>query len=176
MSMTNANLLGQVQLLRHLIQDGPYNLQIALVWPWFGVDGRQLDIVTTPRFAAPIAQLPVPGGTVTDNTRNPTSPLKNFPIVDFQYRYQVNWSDVDNIEHPNDIYAEQDALAIYSLIAEYFRILVVGNGSPAFPALATLTDQVVDLAGVAPTLEDFDRTLLRVTTHDAQDVIVMGNY
>ena len=173
MSLMNAGRLGQNQLHRRLIQDGPFNIQIALIWPWYGIQGKQLDITTTPRFALPTAVIPAPCDPIKDQPRNPD--IKSFPMVSFQTRFDICWSDQDTIAHPNDLTAEQDALANYSLIYEYFRTLVVGSAAPFFPALDTLTDQVVNLAGVAPRLEDFDRTLLRVTTCDGLDVVAMGN-
>lgn len=172
MSLINAGRMGQVQLLRHLIQDGPYNLQIALVWLWYGILGKQLDINTTPRFVLPTAVTPAACAPIRDQPRNPD--IKSMPLVNFQTRFDICWSDQDTIAHPDDLTAEQDALANYSLIYEYFRDLVVPVPG-SLPTLDTLTDQLVNLAGAVPTLEDFDRTLLRVTTHDGLDVVAMGN-
>ena len=173
MSLINAGNLGQNQLLKHLIQDGPYNVQFLEVWPWFGVEGKQLDISTTPRFATPTAQLITPCNRIDENTRSPNDGNKTFPISSIQTRYDICFTDADTIEYPNDLYAEQDALAIQSMLYEYARLLDVG--APGFPSLQSLTDQIVDLAGVAPQLEDFNRTLLRVTTNQGFDVIAMGN-
>lgn len=173
MPLTNAGNLGQNQLLRHLIQDGPYNVQFLEVWPWFGVEGKQLDVATTPRFLQPTAQLLSACGEIAEQTRNPNNPNKTFPIPSIQTRYEICFGDADSIEFPNDLYAEQDALAILSMLYEYSRLL--DTGGVGFPALTTLTDQLVNLAGAAPVLEDFNRTLLRVTANQGFDVIVMGN-
>ena len=42
-------------------------------------------------------------------------------------------------------------------------------------SLADPVNGVVNLAGAVPQLEDFNRTLLRVTTNNGFDVMVMGN-
>ncbi|MCF6228136.1 MAG: hypothetical protein L3J82_05640 [Planctomycetes bacterium] len=173
MALTNAGNLGQNQLLKHLIQDGPYNVQFLDVWPWFGVDGKQLEVATTPRFPTPTAQLMDACGKIAENTRNPNNALKQFPIASIQSRYDICNTDADTIEYPNDLYAEQDSLAIQSLMYEYARLLDVGG--VGFPALHTLTDNLVEMAGALPQVEDFNRALLHVTTNNGNDVIVMGN-
>lgn len=171
MPIVNAGFLGQNFKLQHLIQDGPYNVQFLEVLPWFGVPGKQLDVTTTPRFPIPTAQHLAPCEPITEQTRSPE--IKRFPITTIQGRYDICITDADAIEVPDDLYAEEDALTIQGMLYEYARLLVVGGVN--FPALHTLTDQVVNLGGALPQLEDFNRTLLRVTTNNGFDVIVMGN-
>lgn len=176
MSLTNAGFLGQNQLLQHLIQDGPYNVQFLQVWPWYGVQGKQLDITTTPRFPIPTAQLLGPCDPIKEQTRDPD--IKRFQIVAIQNRYDICITDADAVEVPNNLYAEQDVLAWAGCVYDYARLLDTGNAAPFFPSLLSLADPVegvVDLAGAVPQLEDFNRTLLRVTTNNGFDVIVMGN-
>lgn len=173
MPLTNAGNLGQNQLLRHLIQDGPYNVQYLEVWPWVGVDGKFLDVATTERFKTPSANILAACGAITDRTRDPIDRNKRFVIPSIQTRYDICFGGADSIEYPNNLYAEQDALAILSMLYEYSRLL--DTGGAGFPALTTLTDQLVNLAGAAPVLEDFNRTLLRVTNNQGFDVVVMGN-
>lgn len=173
MSLANAGNLGQNQLLNHLIQDGPYNVQFLEVWPMFGVDGKQLDVAYTRQFSTPTAEIIEACGTLEERTRSPEVTNKQFGIPVIQTRYDICWSDADSIEVPMELYAEQDALSLQGLLYEYARLLDVGG--IGFPALSTLTSQVVNLAGAAPTVEDFNRTLLRVATNNGFDVIVMGN-
>lgn len=173
MSLANAGNLGQNQLLNHLIQDGPYNVQFLEVWPMFGVDGKQLEIATTPPFPVPAAEIIEPCGNLAGRTRSPQTTNKRFQIPVIQTRYDICWSDADSIEVPMELYAEQDALSMQGLLYEYARLLDVGG--PGFPALSTLTGQIVNIAGAPPTVEDFNRTLLRVNTNNGFDVIVMGN-
>lgn len=173
MSLVNAGNLGQNQLANHLIQDGPYNVQFFEVWPMFGVDGKQLDVAYTRPFPIPTAEITGPCGPLTERTRSPEDGNKQFGIPVIQTRYDICWSDADSIEVPMELYAEQDALSIQGLLYEYARLLDVGG--PGFPALSTLTSQLVNLGGALPSLEDFNRTLLRVNTNNGFDVVVMGN-
>ena len=173
MSMANAGRMGQNQLLRQLIEDGPYNVQIALEFPFYGILGKQLDITTTPRFELPTATALDPCRNMEEFTRNPD--IKSFPLVEVMSRYELCESEADTIDYPNNLYGEQDLLGIRDAIYEYFRLMVVGSVAPLFPALDTLTDQLINLAGAAATLEDFDRALARVTTENGYDVVAMGN-
>jgi hypothetical protein len=173
MAITNAGRLGQNPTLGRLIQNGPWNLQFMEVLPWYGVEGKQLEVVTTPQFPAPTAVPQLPGAALVETPRNPSAP-KVFPIVDFMTRYDINFADLDTVEFPNSLIAEYDAASMYSLIGGIASGLDTGHLSPAFPALHTLTDQITLVTGL-PTLEDFNRTLLRVATNDGYDVVVMGN-
>lgn len=173
MSMTNAGRMGQNQKLRQLIEDGPYNVQIAQEFPFYGILGKQLDITTTPRFPLPTATALAPCNPIKEFTRSPD--IKSFPIVEIMSRYELCQSEADTIEQPDSLYSEEDLLAIRDDIYEYFRLIVVGSAVPFFPALDTLTDQILNLAGASALLEDFDRALVRVTTENGCDVIAMGN-
>ncbi|MCZ7605976.1 MAG: hypothetical protein M5U25_07820 [Planctomycetota bacterium] len=173
MSMSNAGRMGQNQLLRQLIEDGPYNVQIALEFPFYGILGKQLDITTTPRFLLPTATALAPCGPIKEFTRSPD--IKSFPIVEITSRYELCQSDVDTIDYPNNLYSEEDLLGIRDDIYEYFRLIVVGSAAPFFPSLDSLTDQILNLGGAPAQLEDFDRALTRVTTENGYDVVAMGN-
>ncbi|MBZ0137953.1 MAG: hypothetical protein K8I27_16475 [Planctomycetes bacterium] len=59
MPLTNANLLQQDELARWLVENSPFKLQIARVWPFTGVRGGEL---TYARQNSPIN----PAGTIAD--------------------------------------------------------------------------------------------------------------
>lgn len=136
-SPINVTYLTQDQLAKWLIEDAPYKIQIARVWPFMGIQGGKITYTRTPPLEAvaginDMATIMGDGGTdIADQTAGVTDPNtagSTFMLGELATRYKIDYVAMDRFKYPNNIDAVESALAIRRLMYMYFRKLDLDQG------------------------------------------------
>lgn len=140
-SPTNVIYLTQDQLAKWLIEDAPYKLQIARVWPFMGIQGGKITYTRTAALETvanidTMATILGDGSTdITDDTSPVTDPSSALPdtsvftLGELATRYKIDYVAQDRFQYPNNIDAVEAALAIRRLLYMYFRKLDLDQGA-----------------------------------------------
>lgn len=130
MASTPANVtnLASDQLAKWLIEDAPYKIQIARIWPFMAVQGGKISYARTPVLESvaninSMATILGDGDTITAKTADPAASNSTFQIGELATRYKTDYTAMDRFKVPNSIDAVESALAIRRLIYMYFRKL-----------------------------------------------------
>lgn len=172
MSLANAALLTEDRLARWLIENSPIKLQIARVWPFMGVSGGQLS------YARSNAAL-TPGAITNDcspvNDDSDTAANQTFDLADYITRYAICFADEDRYEHPNNLDATENALAIRKLLYAYFERMDTSTGTTANGGLRDIigSGQTVGMGETALTLDCMDHAYNLVTANNGRPTHIM---
>lgn len=184
--LANPSRLSDDVLAKWLIEDLPVKIQIAHVFPFRPVAGSSLKFARldqgtppTPWTQSDFGQTISDNGAISDQTNQPAANT-TFSFGEIATRYQVGYNAIDQNRVPNEVDAVESALAIRRLIYRFYYMLdqTPGAGS-TFPSLVTVigsnTTQVVDKAGAAPTLDDYDDAYFRIRTNKGRPNAIMSN-
>lgn len=140
-SPTNVIYLTQDQLAKWLIEDAPYKIQIARVWPFMGIQGGKITYTRTAALESvanidTMATILGDGSTdIEDQTApvsDPNAALPNtsvFTLGELATRYKIDYVAMDRFKYPNNIDSVEAALAIRRLLYMYFRKLDLDQGA-----------------------------------------------
>lgn len=125
----NAAVLTQDPAAKWLIEEFPYPMSIAKIFPFKGIDGGEIRVGGVP------AQTPAPtlssGQTITSIDQTQTPSGTNHYIGYFYTRYEIEYQAQDGFKFPTDQDEAQKLLAIRRLLYAFFRNLE--NGTAAYP-------------------------------------------
>jgi hypothetical protein len=157
MAISFVEKLGQVQTAVGLVEDFPWNCQIARVWPFMGIDGQaisyarlsQITVQYTDGSTNPAQELGATASTIAEHTDSPNGDDATFTLGELATRYAIPYSQADRYVFPNDLVAMERALAERRLLYRYFS-RIGGYGSNAdgdFYGLRQIcaASQIVDL-------------------------------
>jgi len=173
----NAFLLSNSVLAKWLLEDYPFRIQLAPIFPFIPIAGHELRYATTP-FLPPAfaidACAPIP-----EDTKNPIDPNRVFRMAELATHYRICYSAQDIFSsNVNDQAAVQAALAIRELLYKFFTLMEAGDSvNPGeFDGLLKIVDplKVVDLNCTAVTLEKLSETINRVRSNDGRAVVGFG--
>ncbi len=131
--------LTQDQLAKWLIEDAPYKIQIARVWPFMGIQGGKISYARTSELQAvadidDMATILGDGDTdITDQTADVNTPNATFTLGELATRYKIDYVAMDRFKYPNNLDAVESALAIRRLMYMYFRKLDLDQGVDTTP-------------------------------------------
>ncbi|MCA8919643.1 MAG: hypothetical protein KDB68_05065 [Planctomycetes bacterium] len=189
-SPANSTNLTQDQLAKWLIEDAPYKIQIARVWPFMGIQGGKISYARTAALESlanidDMATILGDGATsgITVQTADPDNPNTTFTLGELATRYKIDYSSMDRFKVPNNLDAVESALAIRRLMYMYFRKLDLGTtgGNGDFPSLADMAvlGNVVTSAGAsldtAGQMEELQQTYNLVTANNGRPTAIMCN-
>lgn len=186
-SPTNVTNLMSDQLAKWLIEDAPYKIQIARVWPFMGIQGGKISYARTPDLATgftfdTIASILGDGDTdIAIQNNNPANPNTSFTIGALATRYRIDYAAMDRFKVPNNIDAVESALAIRRLIYMYFRKLDLNQaGSPKagdFKSLAELSanNTAADNTDKYTKLRSLQTAYHKVTANNGRPNAIMCN-
>lgn len=171
----NAALLSNDVLAKWLIEDFPFRIQLAPVFPFHPIGGDRLRYATTPvlnladsiDFAAPIA----------DDTKYPNDPNRLFSFAELATHFRITYKAQDIFSsNVNDQTAVQMALAIRELLYRYWRMFESGDATNPgeFNGLLQLVDpwKTIDLNCQPLTLEILEQGKELVRTNDGRCVVI----
>lgn len=167
-----ARLLSNDVLARWLIEDFPYRIQLAQVFPFLPVAGDRLRYTTTASLApaVPIGD----DDDIPDATSRPQDGNRTHAMAELATEFWVSYRAQDVFSsNANDQVEVQTALAVRKLLYRFWTLFESGDAAanPAeFDGLAALIDpgQAVDLAGEPLRLEDLERALELVRVRDGR--------
>jgi hypothetical protein len=167
-----AQFLSNHALAKWLIEDFPFRIQLAPVFPFYAVAGHELRYSTTPALT--------PGATIEDcapipeDTKLPGDPpqrIGKFSEIATQFRIAYNAED-EFSSNVNDQVAVQTPLAIRELLYKFWTLFESGNSvNPGeFDGLDAIVNpsQVIDLACGELTLETLDAALDKIRSNDGR--------
>lgn len=126
---TQAAFLTQDPTAKWLLEQFPFPLTIAKVFPFIGVDGGTLSVPSTGAMN-PAEIVPATANVSTlDQTAVPVA--TDFFIGYYFTRYELEYSAQDGFKFPNDIDEAQGMLAVRRLLYAFFRGLE--NGVSTYP-------------------------------------------
>jgi len=111
----NAVLLSEDRIAKWLLEDSPFIMQIARVWPFLGVDGGSLSYASTGELL-PFARTLDYCATLDDPGINPISPRKTFNFGELAASYEICTAAPDRFDTPNNVDSVQYALAVRRLL------------------------------------------------------------
>lgn len=190
--MTDFFKLSQEQRAKGLIEDFPYNIQIAKALTFLGVDGYALGYGTTAQIELQYAsdgdspaKIVGDGSAFPNNTDlvNGVSPV--FPIGNLGTAYQVSGRDQDIDSFPNDLDTVEGVLAVRRLLMKFFMMISqVGSTDPgSFLGLASPeffgAGQAVDIGTAGSpgslTLDAIDEAFFKVTDGPGRPNAIMSH-
>jgi len=124
----NAMNLTQDQLAKWLIEDAPYKIQIARVWPFMGIQGGRISYARTPALESlddinDMATILGDGDEIVAQTAEPDDTNATFTLGELATRYKIDYTAMDRFKYPNDLDSVEASLAIRRLMYMYFRKL-----------------------------------------------------
>lgn len=143
----NSINLTQDQLAKWLIEDMPYRIQIARIFPFMGIQGGKISYARTPALEAvadinDMATILGEGGTsgIAVQTADPAASNATFTLGELATRYKIEYSSMDRFKYPNNLDAVESALAIRRLTYMFYRKLdLATTGNPGdFPSLSDM--------------------------------------
>jgi hypothetical protein len=171
-----AQLLSNDVLAKWLLEDFPYRIQLAPIFPFLPIGGDALRYATTGPLvpAAIIGQCaPIP-----EDTKQPNVPNRVHRLALLATHFRVCYKAQDIFSsNVNDQVAVQMALAVRELLYQFWTLFERGDASAnpdEFDGLQRLVDpaNVIDLQGRELRLEDLDRVKQCVRTHDGRHVMI----
>lgn len=174
----NAFRLADDFLAKWLLEDFPFKLQIASIWPFREINGGSLRFASTAQMdPASFASVLSNCDALIERTDEPVDrPAYEFTLLGQMYR--ICYAAQDRFKVPNNIDTALAALAVRHLMYKYFQGLDTGfAGFPAFPGLSALCDpsMIVPMLGATATLEDYDCAFFRVRDNNGHLNAIMCN-
>lgn len=177
----NAVDLTQEQLVKTVIEKIRYKLEVANFWPVRGVIGGKLRYARTDQLSAgaidSLATILADGADITDQTAGVDETV-TYTCGELATRYKLDYNAQDRWRYQSI----DNALAIIActrLLLMSFRKLDLDNasGEGDYDSLYDMADagQIVDMAGVAPTLDKLQETWHLVTAGNAWANCIMCN-
>jgi hypothetical protein len=172
---TQARLTSDDVLAKWLIEDFPFRIQLATVFPFLPVMGDSLRYATTGPLppAVTIGQC----GLIPEDTKQPKDPNRAHPMAEIATQFRVCYKAQDIFSsNVNDQVAVQMALAVRELLYKFWTLFESGDSSinpDEFDGLNRLVDpaNVLDLQGRELRLEDLDLAKQRVRANDGRCVV-----
>lgn len=174
----NAKLLSNDVLAKWLIEDFPFRIQLAPVFPFHPIAGHALRYATTPALRPGIA-LDF-DAEITEDTKLPNECNRVFPLIELATRFHVSYKAQDVFSsNVNDQTAVQMALAIRELLYKFWQLFESGDAARPgeFDGLSKLVDpaRVLDLDFQPLTLEALEQAKEQVRSNDGRDVVIFTN-
>ncbi len=171
---TNAFRLTEDFLGKWLLEDKPYKIQIAGIWPFREIQGGALKFASTAEFdRLSLADNLANCAVINERSDDPESRTAyEFSLLGTMYR--ICYTAQDRFKVPNNLNVALGALAVRHLIYKYYQGL--DDGSAGFPALSTLCDpSMLVPAGGAATLENLDEAFFRPRDNNGHLNAIMCN-
>lgn len=174
----NAKLLSNDVLAKWLIEDFPFRIQLAPVFPFHPIAGHALRYATTPALRPGIA-LDFDAEIIED-TKLPNECNRVFPLAELATQFRVSYKAQDVFSsNVNDQTAVQMALAIRELLYKFWQLFESGDAARPgeFDGLSKLVDpeRVLDLDFQPLTLEALEQAKEQVRSNDGRDVVTFTN-
>jgi len=171
MPVGNPQFLNSIPVARWAVELAPSKLQVAKVWPFQGVAGRQLDYAQVPELTPgnelePCAPVPDASSTIQQG---------QFQFSWLVTRYRVCHSDEDRFQTPLSSEEAQYPLAIRALNYGFFGGLDAAAGSTPL-ALRTYIgpDRTVDAGGAPLSFNCISDAYHRVDANDGRPTVIMS--
>lgn len=173
---TQARLLSNDVLAKWLLEDFPYRIQLAPVFPILPIAGDQLRYATTGPLppAVTIGQC----ATIAEDTKQPKDANRAHPISEIATQFRVCYKAQDIFSsNANDQVAVQMALAVRELLYQFWTLFERGNVSAnpdEFDGLDRLVHpgNVIDLQGRGLRTVDLHRVKELVRSNDGRGVVI----
>jgi hypothetical protein len=173
MPVANSQYLSQIAVAHWLVENSPIKLQIARVWPFMGIAGRELQYARRNDAISNLATVVTSPQTATVVGENSdTVAQATFPLLEFITRYQVPFGAQDVFQDVNDVDAALYALALRRLMYSYFKRLDAAAGVPG--ALRSYLSNGLVMNGQALTLDCLDQAYDMVTAGDGRPSVIMS--
>lgn len=174
----NARLLSNDVQAKWLIEDFPFRIQLASVFPFFPIAGDALRYATTPALQ--------PGVTIgfeeriTEDTKMPNDPNRVFTFAEIATQFRVSYKAQDIFSsNVNDQTSVQMALAIRELLYKFWTLFESGDSANPgeFDGLLKLVDpsRVLDLGFQPLTLEALEQGKELVRSNDGRGTVTFTN-
>ena len=170
-----AQLLSNDVLAKWLLEDFPYRIQLAPIFPFLPVAGDSLRYATT----GPLPPAVTVGqcGPIPEDTKQPRDPNRIHSMAEIATHFRVCYKAQDIFSsNVNDQVAVQMALAVRELLYKFWILFESGDAlanPDEFDGLNRLVDpvNVLDLRGRELRLEDLDLAKQRVRANDGRCVV-----
>jgi hypothetical protein len=170
-----ARLLSNDVLAKWLLEDFPYRIQLAPVFPFLPVTGDALRYATT----GPLPPAVTVGqcGPIPEDTKQPKDSNRVHSMAEIATHFRVCYKAQDIFSsNVNDQVAVQMALAVRELLYKFWILFESGDASTnpdEFDGLNRLVDpaNVLDLQGRELRLEDLDLAKQRVRANDGRCLV-----
>lgn len=174
----NARLLSNDVQAKWLIEDFPFRIQLATVFPFFPITGDALRYTTTPALQ--------PGVTIgfeeeiVEDTKMPQDPNRVFTFAEIATQFRVSYKAQDIFSsNVNDQVCVQMALAIRELLYKFWTLFESGDSANPgeFDGLQKLVgpSRTLDLGFQPLTLEALEQGKELVRTNDGRGIVVFTN-
>lgn len=182
----NSINLTQDQLAKWLIEDAPYKIQIARIWPFMGIQGGKIsyariaDLTTGFSFDT-VADILGDGDTaVTEQANDPAASNTTFTLGALATRYFLDYASTDRFKYPNDIDAVESALAIRRLMYMYFRKLDLDNAGTKVGDFDSLGELATNITTATNTdkytkLRSLQEAYFKITANNGRPNAIMCN-
>lgn len=172
MPVTNADLLSDDLLALWLVENAPIKIPFFQAWSWQQVAGKSLIY---PRTTA-LAPASVMADCATVLEQLPDISQAEMTFLDYVTRWQACASDLDRYRNPKLLQAIMFATAKRRILYAYAQQLdsfgsVVGPGLPDLCA----PGQLVDMGGLALTLDCLDDAYERITAGTGRPTLIMSH-
>jgi hypothetical protein len=170
----DARLLSKDVLARWLLEDFPFRIQLAPVFPFHPISGHALRYANTKTLVA--AGSIDPGAGIADQTAVPVDPNRVYSFGELATQFRITYGAQDIFSSSgNDQAAVQMALAIRRLLYRFWTSFEQGEATHSgdFDGLLRLVDpsRVIDLEGRPLTLEVLERAKELVRTNDGRGIV-----
>lgn len=174
----NARLLSNDVLAKWLIEDFPFRIQLAPLFPFYPIAGHALRYATT-RALRPGVAIDF-DAEITEDTKPPEECNRVFPLVELATQFRVSYKAQDVFSsHVNDQTAVQMALAIRELLYQFWTLFESGDTARPgeFDGLLNLVEpsRVLDLGFQPLTLEALEQGKELVRSNDGRSVVAFTN-
>ena len=174
----NARLLSNDVKVEGMIEDFPFRIQLASVFPFYPVAGDSLCYATTSALQ--------PGVTIgfeegiTEDTKMPNDPNRVFTFTEIATQFRISYKAQDIFSsNVNDQTSVQMALAIRELLYKFWTLFESGDSSNQgeFDGLQKLVDpsRVLDLGFQLLTLEALEQGKELVRSNDGRGTVMFTN-
>jgi len=172
-------LLSNDVLAKWLLEDFPYRIQLAKVFPILPIAGDQLRYATTGPLAAAanIGQCTA----IADGTKQPNDPNRAHTLAEIATQFRVCYKAQDIYSsNVNDQVAVQMALAVRQLLYQFWTLFERGDASAnpdEFDGLHRLVhpENVIDLQGRGLRTVDLHWAKELVRSNDGRGVVIFGS-
>ncbi len=174
-----ARLLSDDVLVKWLLEDFPYRIQLSPIFPFIPIAADSLRYATTGVLppAVTIGQC----GPIPEDTKQPNDPNRVHRMAEIATHFRVCYKAQDIFSsNVNDQVAVQMALAVRELLYKFWTLFESGDASAnpdEFDGLLRLVDpsKVVDLGYGELTLEDMDRAKELVRSNDGRGTVIFAS-
>lgn len=171
-----ALLLSNSVLAKWLLEDFPFRIQLAQIFPFLPVAGDALRYASTDALQPGVTV--GNGDAIPENTDQANDPNRVYRFAEIATHFRVRYAAQDTLSsNVNDQVAVQSALAVRKLLYRFWTLFESGNATlnpRDFNGLNALVDStnVIERRGAALTLEDLDRAKEMVRSNDGRGVVI----